>query len=522
MRRQQSALEQQQENHYDLIVVGSGMGSLATASLMATVGKQRVLVLESGRKLGGFLHSFRRGPYHWEPGVHYVSGMEKGNLNRRCMDLVTGGNTQWQKIGDPLENLFFPEGNFKMHSDPKRFERDLIERFPAEEQAIRRYFKDMKRLLGWSTRWYISKQFPDRLAKRVSYGRKLAMRNTKQYLDELFDDPFLKAIVTAQWPDFGTPPHQSALAFHAIVATAFYSGGFYPVGGPNSLIDGAVAQIENQGGACLRNHKVEEILIHDNRAYGVQVTTNKGTEEFFAPKIVSGAGVANTFEKMVPKAYAKTERAKVGRARVGTSSVNLFLGLKEHPATRGFRDCNYWMYRNSTHVQPAGRRGALPPIGGAYLSFGSMRDPHSTAHTAQIVTFSESRDWAQFDAGEWKQRGESYEQRKEAVIEQLLDFVEGYTPGLRDLIDHQELASPLTIKSFLDHPHGQMYGRACTPARLGDNEFNVGTSVENLYVTGTDLANPGIDSALMVGVMTASKLLGPIGMPRIMTRAFSA
>lgn len=518
---QSTALLPNTNDDYDLIVIGSGMGSLATASLMATVGGQRVLVLEAGRKLGGFLHTFRRGPYQWEPGVHYVSGMEDGNLNRRCMDLVTGGKARWHKIGDPLENLFFPEGNFKMHADPKAFERDLIDRFPAEARAIKRYFKDMKRLLAWSTRWYISKQFPDWLAERVSFGRKLASRNTQEYLDELFDDAFLKAILTAQWPDFGTPPHESALGFHAIVATAFYSGGYYPIGGPDSMITGAVEQIEARGGSCLRGHRVEEILIEDNQAYGVRVSTRSGIQEFFAPTIVSGAGVVNTFQKMVPDGYGEIERAKAAQAIPGTSSVNLFLGLKDDPAKHGFRDCNYWMYRTSTHVRSATQPGELPIIDGAYLSFGSMRDPQSTSHTAQIVTFSDHSDWADFGAGEWKERGDKYEKHKAAIIEQLLDFVEQYTPGLRDLIDHQELASPLTIKSFLDHPHGQMYGRACTPERLGANEFNVGTSVQNLHVTGTDLVNPGIDSALMVGVMTASKLLGPLGMPRVMTRAFT-
>lgn len=497
------------------------MGSLTTASLMATVGNKKVLVLEAGPKLGGFLHSFRRDTYNWEPGVHYVSGMNEGSTNRRCMDLVTGGKVRWHQISDYFENFMFPQENFLVSSNAKKYQRELIARFPAEAKSINRYFKDMKSLLGWSTRWYISKQFPDWLAQLVSSGRKLARRNTKEYLDELFDDPLLKAILTAQWPDFGTPPHESALGFHAIIATAYYSGGYYPVGGPDSMINGAVEQISKAGGRCLRRHEVTDILIEDNKAFGVRVKHKKGIKEFFAPKIVSGAGVINTFQKMVASEYATAERQKVRNAITGTSSMNLFLGLNDDPAKHGFADCNYWMYSNTSHLKSATPAGEMPAVDGAFLSFASMRDPASTSHTAQIVTFSNDTDWAEFAESDWKRRGEEYENRKAEMIEKLLDFVEQYHPSLRELIEHKELSTPLTVKSFLHHPHGQIYGQACTEERMGENEFSIGTSVKNLYLTGTDVVNPGVDAALMSGVMTASKLLGWTGMPRIMTRAFS-
>lgn len=510
------------ERHYDLIVVGSGLGSLATASLMASVGKKRVLVLESGRKLGGFLHTFRRGEYRWEPGVHYVSDMKPGLINRACMDLVTGGKAKWHQLSEPLDNVFFPDANFRLHADPKHNKRLLIDRFPAEEAGIVRYFKDMKRLRSWSQRWYISKQFPDKLASIVSSGRALAERNTKEYLDELFDDELLKAVLASQWPDFGSPPHESALAFHGIVASAFYTGGFYPIGGPDAIISGAVEQIEKFGGSCLRRHHVDEILIEDGKAYGVRATSRKGSADYTADRIVSGAGVRTTFENMVAPEWGQVERAKVRKAKPGKSTLILFLGLNDDPTKHGFEDCNYWMYRDTHHVPTVAAAGELPVIEGSYLTFGGpMRDPDSTTHVAQIVTFSDDVSWANFEGSEWKKRGSDYHAHKDKITELLLDFVEQYTPGVRELIAYSELSTPLTIKTFLGHPHGQIYGRACNHDRMGEGEFNVGTSIENLYLTGTDLVNPGIDSALMAGVMTASKLLGWVGMPRVVTKAFT-
>ena len=48
------------QSTYDLIVVGSGMGGLTVASLMAQLKGWRVLVLERHFRLGGFTHSFAR------------------------------------------------------------------------------------------------------------------------------------------------------------------------------------------------------------------------------------------------------------------------------------------------------------------------------------------------------------------------------------------------------------------------------------------------------------------------------
>lgn len=93
-------------NSYDAIVIGSGMGGLTTASLLAQFGKKRVLVLERHFKLGGFTHSFRRKKYEWDVGVHYVGEMQDGAMTRRLMDLVTRGGVKWNKIGSPYERFF--------------------------------------------------------------------------------------------------------------------------------------------------------------------------------------------------------------------------------------------------------------------------------------------------------------------------------------------------------------------------------------------------------------------------------
>ena len=156
-------------NAYDVIVIGSGIGGLATASILAQVGKRRVLVVERHFKLGGFTHSFRRKDYEWDVGVHYVGEMQPGATTRRIMDLVTRKGVDWHRIGSPFERFVFPEGTFEVSDDPKLYMQKLIERFPAEEANIRTYFKDLTKAQSWVARWFIGKQLPKWVASMMTF-----------------------------------------------------------------------------------------------------------------------------------------------------------------------------------------------------------------------------------------------------------------------------------------------------------------------------------------------------------------
>ena len=66
------------EGAFDAIVIGSGMGGLASAALLAQRAGKRVLVLERHYTAGGFTHVFHRPGYEWDVGVHYIGQMGAG------------------------------------------------------------------------------------------------------------------------------------------------------------------------------------------------------------------------------------------------------------------------------------------------------------------------------------------------------------------------------------------------------------------------------------------------------------
>ncbi len=97
--------------------------------------------------------------------------------------------------------------------------------------------------------WFMAKQFSDFFGSAItSFGRNHASQTTKCALSKIHD-PLLKAILAAQWPDYGSPPSESAFGLHAVVTADYFRGGYYPMGGSKKIAEGAVSAIEGQGAA---------------------------------------------------------------------------------------------------------------------------------------------------------------------------------------------------------------------------------------------------------------------------------
>ena len=62
---------------YDCIIIGSGMGGLTAALILAKHGK-KVLVLEKNHQIGGALQVFSRDKCVFDTGVHYLGGLDEG------------------------------------------------------------------------------------------------------------------------------------------------------------------------------------------------------------------------------------------------------------------------------------------------------------------------------------------------------------------------------------------------------------------------------------------------------------
>jgi phytoene dehydrogenase-like protein len=510
-----------ENENYDVIVIGSGMGGLAFASLAAQLANKRVLVLERHFKLGGYTHTFERNGYRWDVGLHYVGNLHPGAQVRNLFDKITDGNLQWKQMPEHFDQFDYPDFSFPVPSNQKRFQSQLIQLFPEEESSIRRHFADVKNANSW-LKSKVSEPMLSGILKplmRLGSGRneKLALQSTKEYLDRNFKSERLKALVTSQWLDYGVPPSRSAFVMHAIVVQHYFDGAFYPVGGSKAIADSIVPVIKDHGGLCLTDHKVTEIIVENGTAKGVRVLQNKGrsAEEktYYAPVVVSDAGIAITYNDLLSNSpFHRPLAPELSEETM--SAVTLYLGLKRSPASLGFDGRNHWIFQGYDHDFDPHNSTALmegrPNI--CFLSFPSMKSGStnelSKKHTAEVIAPINFKAFAKWSDSNWKHRGDDYEEMKKHISKILIDTVENKYPGFAELIDFAELSTPLTNRDFLGHKFGALYGIPSTVENFREKSWDPHTPVRNLYLTGSDVVTLGIVGAAFGGLVTASHLYG--------------
>lgn len=524
------------EKEFDVIIIGSGMGALTVASLLAQFTDRRIAMIEQHFKFGGFTHIFKRKQkYHWDVGIHYIGEMHEDSMLRKIFDLVTRSEVKWHKMPHIFDKFVYPDFTFGVPADEEEYRQKLIEQFPAEEEGIINYFKDIKKLSGWFGRHVTMKALPaflDVLTSKLDLlGSSDALITTKDYLDRNFKDEKLKALLVSQWGDYGLPPGLSAFAIHALIVHHYLRGGYYPVGTSKTIADSVLRILEEKGALTLLSHKVESILVENNTTRGVRVRDIKKDETFelYADTVISNAGAYNTYVNLVPESVNITFRQQLKdylETAPHPSNVTLYAGLKESPEKLGFRGENHWIYSSYDHDQNFEKRHEWvesdEPPAGAYLSFPSLKNPQADGHTAEIIAFTGYEPFERWKDEPWKKRGEEYSRLKERITEKLLNYIEERYPGFRELVDYTELSTPLSNEFFSAHPKGTIYGLSSVPDRFRKEKapwFNAKTPVEGLYLTGADAASMGIGGAMMGGITTIARIVNGLSLMQILRKA---
>lgn len=497
---------------YDAIVIGSGIGGMTSAALLAKTG-MRVCVLEQHYVPGGYTHTFTRKQYRWDVGVHAVGEVTVRSMPGRLLHALTDGKLQWAPLGSVYDAFHFPGG---MHIDfpdsPQAYRENLLQAFPREATAIDKYLGLAKSISSGMRGYYFSRVLPLKVsgpAQRVLANgvRPHLKATTRSVIASLTDDPKLRTLFSAQWGYYGSTPSRSAFAMQALVVKHFLWGGYYPVGGSQQIANTLLATVAAHGGWTRIMADVDQILVEHGKAAGVRLKTG---EEIRAPRVLSAAGVLSTVAKLLPEEHRRTKWAQsFSELRPASAHVCLYLGFKGDIRRAGAGAANQWFYEVWDSEDDAWRvtpEGPLPPAPVLYCSFPSLKDPRHTDdahHTGEVVTFVPWEVFAPWRDKKWRRRGDDYEAFKKRMTDRLLAQLFEKLPALKPMLDYAELSTPITTEHFVRPSSGSIYGIEPTPARFANPWLKPRSPIPGLYFSGSDVASVGVIGAAMGGALAA-------------------
>jgi phytoene dehydrogenase-like protein len=339
------------------------------------------------------------------------------------------------------------------------------------------------------------------------------------------------AVILGEQGCYAVRPSNTPVVMAAGLNDHFLRGAYYPEGGGQVIAGRLIEAIRAYGGEVRTQSPVHEIRIENGRVTGVVTGKKSHTPvEIDAPVVISNADLKRTFFELVGKQHLAPETLE--RIRELEMAVPLFcvyLGLDIDLAARGMPNSNHFIWGNYDieRVYDELDAGQFSSEAMAYITTASLKDPVSRqiapkGHTnLQIMTLV-PRDYGVWNVkkgpaeGGRYHRDPIYRQRKQELMDYLIETSEQVIPGLRDHIVWQEAATPISQERFTRSTGGTSYGIEMSCSQAGPLRVGPRTEIEGLFLCGASTpSGPGIAGVLRGGVAAASEvletdLLGPI------------
>ena len=517
---------------WDVIVIGSGIGGLVTASQLAAKGA-KVLVLERYLIPGGSGGSFRRAGYTFDVGASMIFGFgQKGHTNLLTRALADVGE-HCTTIPDPAQLEYHLPGGLTLavDRDYESFIADLTARFPHEAKGIRAFYDtcaqvfrclDAMPLLSLEDPAYLAKVFFKAPLACLGLARWLPV-NVGTVARAHIQDPNLLRFIDMECFCWSVMPADRTPMINAgMVFSDRHAGGInYPKGGVGVIAGRLVAGLERYGGAIRYRSRVVKVLLEQGRAVGVRLA---GGEELRARRVVSNATRWDTFgdpdsagprpggaAKLPSKTMSgqslidgadtpAAERTWRRRYRPSPSFLSLHLGVRADLIPEG---------THVHHLLLERWEDLEAEQGTVFVSMPSLLDPSLAPEGHQIVhTFTPSsmEAWQGLSPSE-------YRVKKQADADRLIARLEAILPGLAGAITHREVGTPRSHRRFLGRMGGS-YGPipAMRLPGLLPMPFNR-TGISGLYCVGDScFPGQGLNAVAFSGFACAHRIGADLGL----------
>ena len=262
------------KNEYDAVVVGSGIGGLACASLLSHTG-MKVMVVEKARLVGGYCQTYDWDGFPLNSGpTMLLGGGEGGTINALLRRLGLEKEVPMRRL-----QLGMADGKMALRLG-LGIDEDLAKmgsKFPSAQDGLRRLFNDLRRFRGEfrDRPDFLTSPLPSSLEEYheqfVRHPISALWQNLSfpAMLEEYLPGEALGSLLLKTSSLLGGDPRRfPAYEGARLLAAIFLDGIYYPSNHLSHLSQKLAGVVQNAGGEVITSCGAEEVLIQGEGTKG--------------------------------------------------------------------------------------------------------------------------------------------------------------------------------------------------------------------------------------------------------------
>ncbi|WP_437230088.1 phytoene desaturase family protein [Planctomicrobium sp. SH661] len=409
------------KDHYDVIVIGSGLAGLTGANVLAKQGYS-VLLLEHHYQLGGMATWFKRkGGHIFDISLHgFPVGMIKSCRKYWTAEIA---ESIVQLKGVRFEN---PQFSLRTSFTREDFTRIITEKFQIPHATVDEFFTTARQMNFFDDQQITTRQLFERFFPGRSDVVRLLMEPITYANGSTLEDPAIT---------------------YGIVFSNFMSKGVYTFqGGTDLLIKKMKEELDRNGVDVRIRTLVDKIEVdHQRQARAVHVNGRR----ISCRAVLSNSNIKSTLLNLVGEEHLDPDYVEEARAvRLNNSSCQVYIGLKPG---EGFPDCGDLLFHSEHEGFDIEAMLSMNVSSRTFSFYYPETRPGSNRWLIVSSTNANYKDWAELSQ-------EQYELEKQKLCDSTIDCLEKYIPDIREKIDWLEASTPRTFQHYTKHLQGASFG----------------------------------------------------------------